>query len=97
MKIDNSERSRSSSLHAEDNFLLKTTKRATNSKNKRRNLLNPVYFNVGAYLIVPLLLGVFLGYHLDKRLNSKPIFVFAGIIFGTISAFYNLWKLLKEQ
>lgn len=81
----------------DDKFVVKVKSRRFR-KNDRRNLfLNPVYFNVGIYLLVPLFLGIFVGYKLDERLHSRPLFVILGIIFGTISAFYNLWKLLKTE
>lgn len=79
----------------EEKFVVKVGQRLKKSRSKKF-VLNPVYFNVGLYLIVPLLLGVFLGYYLDKRFHSKPIFTLVGILLGTISTFYNLWKLLKE-
>ena len=59
--------------------------------------LSPHYFSLGFYLMTPLLLGVAVGYFLDRRFGTKPGFVVAGIIFGTISSFYNLWKIIKEQ
>ncbi len=80
-----------------DKYIVKTKSRRQNKIDKRKLALSPVYFNVGVYLIVPFLLGIFLGYQLDKWFHSKPIFVLVGIVFGTISAFYNLWKLLNEE
>jgi len=69
-----------------------------NSKTDKINLkkLLPVYFNLGFYLITPVLVGVFLGLYLDSRLKTKPSFVLAGIILGTLALFYNLFKIYKD-
>lgn len=58
--------------------------------------LNPLLYNVGIYLMTPILLGVFIGYSLDKFFKTKPIFVVFFIILGTISSFYNFWKIVKK-
>ena len=72
------------------------TKSKTNIKNKNLNFLSINSLNIGAYLITPILLGVFIGYNLDIYLNSKPIFILLFILLGTYSSFYNLFKLTKE-
>lgn len=54
-------------------------------------------FNIGFYLIAPLISGVFLGLLIDKSLNTKPIFTITLIIFGAIGSFYNLYKLTKKE
>ena len=72
------------------------TKSKTNIKNKNLNFLSINSLNIGAYLITPILLGVFIGYNLDIYLNSKPIFILFFILLGTFSSFYNLFKLTKE-
>lgn len=79
----------------------KTTQVETIDKDRKTDKINlkkilPVYFNLGFYLITPLLLGVFLGLYLDTRLNTKPIFVLVGIILGTLALFYNLFKIYKS-
>ena len=38
----------------------------TNIKNKNLNFLSINSLNIGAYLITPILLGVFIGYNLDR-------------------------------
>lgn len=62
----------------------------------KKKLLNLNYLNVGYYLVIPLLLGVFLGLVLDNWFKTKPIFVGIGIVIGTTACFYNLYKLLKN-
>ncbi len=66
-------------------------------KNEKSNLLLAKYLSVGYYLIAPLLLGVFFGSVVDSFLKTKPYFTFTFLIFGIVSAFYNLYKLTKEK
>lgn len=67
-----------------------------NTKKVNKNFLTINSLNIGAYLITPILLGVFIGYNLDIYLKSKPIFILLFILLGTYSSFYNLIKLTKE-
>lgn len=53
--------------------------------------------NVGFYLITPLLAGVFLGIFLDSTMHTKPLFLIACIIIGSIATFYNLYRLVNER
>lgn len=61
------------------------------------NFLIAKYLSVGYYVLVPLLLGVFVGLALDKWLHTKPTFTILGIIAGVVSAFYHLWKIAKNN
>lgn len=38
----------------------------------------------------------FLGYYLDSKLESQPIFTIVGALFGVANAFYYLWNWTKE-
>lgn len=58
--------------------------------------LNPMLYNVGIYLMTPILIGVFIGYSLDKILKTKPFLVIIFILLGTLSSFYNFWKIVKK-
>lgn len=79
-------------------FDIETPRYRTVRKKKREEefWLNPLLYNVGIYLMTPILLGVFIGYSLDKFLETKPIFVVVFIMLGTISSFYNFWKIVKK-
>ncbi|MGB4966196.1 MAG: AtpZ/AtpI family protein [Microgenomates group bacterium] len=61
------------------------------------NLTLAKSLNIGYYMLTPLLGGVFLGLLLDKYFKTKGIFVILFIVLGTISSFYNLYKLVKES
>ena len=54
-----------------------------------------ININVGYSLIVPILIGLIAGLTLDSRFKSKPVFTVFFIFLGTISSFYNLFKLTK--
>ncbi len=53
--------------------------------------------NIGYYLITPLLVGVFLGYWIDKILGTKPVFLLLFFGLGIVGAFYNLWKTVQDN
>ena len=62
-----------------------------------RNLnIPPEYLNLGMYLVVPLILGVMIGIYLDNSWKTGGTFTLIGIGLGTISIFYNLYKLYKK-
>lgn len=65
-------------------------------KSERNLNIPPEYLNLGLYLVVPLLLSVIIGIYLDHKFGTKSIFTLIGISFGTISIFYNLYKLYKK-
>ncbi len=69
------------------------------ARQKKKNNwdIPPAYFNLGLYLAIPLLLAIGVGQFLDKRFNTNPLFTIILIIFGTISMFYNLIRLYKDD
>ena len=56
---------------------------------------------LGFHMISGPLLGIFLGYHLDKWLDSKPVCVFIGIFLGLIAGGLNMYRdmrrILRDQ
>ncbi len=79
------------------NLNLKPSKALANPKKtkKANNFLLAKYFNIGYYLITPLIIGVFLGFFL-RSLTRIEGFIIGGIVFGALGTFYNLFKLTKE-
>jgi len=67
-------------------------------KKERKDVWNipPEYINLGFYLALPLLLAVFIGPKLDAYFQTGHVFTLLFILFGTISVFYNLYKLYKQ-
>ena len=49
---------------------------------------------VGWYIVLCILLGVWGGLWLDNWLNTKPLFVIAGLILGLIIAVYGVYRML---
>ncbi len=66
------------------------------SKDSSNKILLAKSLNIGYYLITPILLGVFLGFWLDKVFSRKPFFILLFFSLGIIGSFYNLWKIVKE-
>jgi len=63
---------------------------------KKKNMWEGLeYTSIGYYLVVPLVVSIAVGLALDKVFN-KHFFILIGILFGTVSCFYNLWKFVKE-
>lgn len=50
------------------------------------------YSSVGFSIIVPVIIGTFLGVYLDQRFGTKPVLTIVLIFFGTVLGFYNLFK-----
>lgn len=48
---------------------------------------------IGLSIITPILIGVYLGNLVDKKLNTGIVFTIAFIIVGALSGFMNLFKL----
>lgn len=61
------------------------------------NLVLAKSLNIGYYLLTPLLVGVFLGILLDRYFKTQGVFILIFIILGSISSFYNLYKVAKES
>lgn len=74
---------------------IKASKLKRNIKQKRQPL-DIRYLNVGFYLVTPILAGVFLGLGIDYWLRTKPLFFSLFLLLGTLSCFYNLFKLMKD-
>ncbi len=55
------------------------------------------YWDLGMYLSAPLLLAVLVGQYLDRKFEKNGLFTILLLIFGTITVFYNLIKLIKEN
>ena len=52
---------------------------------------------IGISMIVPIIIGLYLGKWLDDRLGTGPIFLFIFIIVGIASAFMNVFKLTERE
>jgi ATP synthase protein I len=48
-------------------------------------------------LLVPSLLGVFLGIFIDKSFNITPVFTLLMLILGLITGIRSMWKLVADR
>ncbi len=55
-----------------------------------------LYGNMGFYIVVPILLGLFIGIAVDDLTGKKPLFTLVCLGFGTVSGIYNLIRTLKK-
>ena len=53
-------------------------------------------YDVGIYLVVPLLAGLGIGIFLDAKWGTKPICVLSGLLLGLIASFFNLIKIVQR-
>ena len=50
---------------------------------------------LGWYVGLSIVVGVGGGVWLDKKLNTVPFFMLAGILVGSVMAFYGMYKMVK--
>ena len=53
-------------------------------------------FSFGISMVLILLLGVYGGHWLDRRLGTSPAFLLLGTFLGVGAGFYNLWSELSK-
>ncbi|PMQ01940.1 MAG: hypothetical protein CBR30_02815 [Dictyoglomus sp. NZ13-RE01] len=53
-----------------------------------------VAFSLGTSVLASLLVGIFLGYYLDKIFKSSPVFLLAGIALGIWAGFRDIFRIL---
>ena len=81
-------------LGFDKNFDIKIISQPKNKTKKQSNFTLVNAGSVGYYIITPLVVGVFLGYTIDKKIGTNFLVVL-GIFLGAIGAFYNLFRLTK--
>ena len=65
-------------------------------KSKKNKFLLAKFINIGYYLIIPILIGVFFGIFVDKIFQTQPFFLTVFLFLGMVGCFYNLAKLIEE-
>jgi len=62
-------------------------------------LKNPLekYFDIGYYLLIPIIIFLLIGIYFDKFFKTKPFGIIFFLFFGVFSSFYNLYRLTKEK
>lgn len=74
----------------------RVTRDSRDEKNKKNNFILAFSFNVGYYLLTPLILGVIVGLIIDNKFRTKPWFTLIFILFGLLASLYNLLRITKE-
>lgn len=66
-------------------------------KSGRENFRKIAEFSsLGLTLPSSIIVGLFIGYFLDKKLNTGPWLLLAFLLLGIVSGFYSLFKGLKK-
>ena len=60
---------------------------------------NPLekYFDIGYYLLIPIIVFLVSGIYFDKFFKTKPFGIIFFLFLGVFSSFYNLYRLTKEK
>ena len=56
-----------------------------------------LYSGVGIQLVILIVMGLFGGSFLDRKLGTTPWLLLGGVVFGTATGFYNLVRILNAQ
>lgn len=67
---------------------------------EKENLKKKTYFyyaGIGVDLVVHTVVGGLMGYLLDKKLNTTPIFLVMFTVLGSASGFLNVLRLLRKE
>ena len=62
--------------------------------NDKRWVLALRLTGIGWYIAICIVVGVVGGVWLDKKLGTTPLFILLGIVFGTIAAFYGMYRMV---
>ncbi|MCS7202781.1 MAG: AtpZ/AtpI family protein [Dictyoglomus sp.] len=54
-----------------------------------------IAFSLGTSVLASLLVGIFLGYYLDKIFDTSPVFLLAGIALGIWVGFRDIFRILR--
>lgn len=65
---------------------------------KERSLLQALalYGQLGLSVAIPLGALTYLGYWGDQKLGTGPVLLLVGLVLGAITAFYTLYRMLKD-
>ena len=50
------------------------------------------YFGLGFEIAIPVLLGIYIGYRLDRWLETSPWWLVVGALVGLVLSFYGLFR-----
>ena len=55
------------------------------------------YLGLGIQFVISLVIFILLGYWLDKKLESSPLYILIGVFLGLFSGFFNLFRVVSRM
>ena len=79
-------------------FKGKGERRSVSDGKQKDNTLKEVLSlsSIGMSMVISIIIGLAIGYYIDKYLGTKPWFMLLFLIFGIIAGFKNLYKAVKK-
>jgi predicted F0F1-ATPase subunit len=71
-------------------------KRSHSNQRKFKQTYLPM-ISMGWELVLPIFLGVFFGYYLDRTLNAKLNFTLVLVVLGIFIGYYNLYRHIELE
>lgn len=68
---------------------------SSEQKEENNGSINP--FRIGIELFAGVAVGMFLGYHMDKWLETKPWFFLLFFFFGILGGSLNIYRLMRDN
>jgi len=76
---------------------IKHARRQANSEGKQVESNLSTAFAVGTDLVAGVAVGTFIGYYLDKWLNTTPLFFLICFFLGAIAGGYNIYRSVQKD
>jgi F0F1-type ATP synthase assembly protein I len=55
------------------------------------------FINLGAMMIAPAIVGLFIGIGIDKCFGIYPFFTVAGLVVGIVTGYWSMYKAVKDM
>ena len=70
-----------------------------NGKNKNSSIKDSIreigpYFDLGMRFAISIVIFAAIGFWIDKKLNTIPVFLIAGFLLGAIAGFWTIYKVI---
>lgn len=75
---------------------MKGDKNNKTSKSKVFREMMP-YMNLGLQMVIPIILGAFIGKWIDEKNDTSPLWMIALSIFGIIVGMYSFFKTINDE
>lgn len=69
-----------------------------NKDKKKDSTLREVLYlsSLGMSMVISILIGLAMGYYIDKYFSTKPWFTLLFLVFGIVAGFRNMYKAVKK-